>query len=214
MTDQLDRLYDLITEPADTEKVKSAVQELLNSGEDPDDIIGTINEALDEVGTKYKSGEFFLSDLMMAGSSASEATGLLDLYIEESGRKKKGKVVIGTVEGDIHNIGKDINILMLKSEGFEVVDLGVDIPARDFVENVKKEKPDVLGISALLTSTMTKAEEVINALEEAGLREEVKIIIGGRPVNEKFAEEIDADGYAEDAVDGLKTIKSLTQGGN
>jgi methylmalonyl-CoA mutase cobalamin-binding domain/chain len=122
-----------------------------------------------------------------------------------------GRVVIGTVEGDVHDIGKNLVITMLRANGFEVIDLGVDVPPKRFVEAVKQYKPDIVGMSALLTSTMVNMKRVIEALEEEGLRSSVKVIVGGAPITEKFAREIGADAYGENAVTAIEICKKLVE---
>lgn len=205
----MDRFKKLISEIGDVEEVKKAVTEALESGIEPLEIVNALSEALEEVGKKYENKEYFLSDLIMAGVLATEATKILEPYLTKTGRKSLGKVVIGTVKGDIHDIGKNIVIMMLYATGFEVVDLGVDVPAERFAEAVKKEKADILGISALLTSTIKEIRNVIQALEQEGVREQVKVIVGGRPVSREFAEEVGADGYGSDAVEAVKVVKKL-----
>lgn len=205
----LEDIRNLLLEFAGVEAVKKAVNEKLGSGVDPIKIIDLLNQTLNEVGEKYESGELFLSELMMVGYLASEITNLLEPHLIQAEMKARGKAVIGTVKGDIHDIGKNIVIMMLQSAGFEVVDLGIDVSAERFVEAVKDEEPDVLGMSALLTSTMNEMKFVVDSLEKSELRSNVKVIIGGRPITGEFAGEIGADGYAEDAVKAVRVIKEL-----
>ena len=194
---------------ADFEDVNKVVIEVLKSGVDPLDIVNAMNQALEEVGEKYESGEYFLSELMMTGYLASEVIKILKPYLTKTKMETLGKIVIGTVKGDIHDIGKNIVIMMLQAAGFEVIDLGVDVSAEKFVDAVASKKPDIIGLSALLTSTMYEMKNVIDALKEKNLRDTVKVIIGGRPVTEEFAEKIGADGYAEDAVKAVKVVREL-----
>jgi methylmalonyl-CoA mutase cobalamin-binding domain/chain len=163
------------------------------------------------VGDKYEDGEFFLSELIMAGYLASEVANLLKPHLLKTQRAALGTIVMGTVKGDIHDIGKNIVIMMLDAAGFEVIDLGVDVPTERFVEAVQTMKPDVLGISALLTSTIDRVKEVVDALETNGLRDRVKVIAGGRPITRAFIEEIGADGYAEDSVKAIRLVKDLVE---
>jgi len=194
---------------ADFEDVNKVVIEVLKSGVDPLDIVNAMNQALEEVGEKYESGEYFLSELMMTGYLASEVIKILKPYLTKTKMETLGKIVIGTVKGDIHDIGKNIVIMMLQAAGFEVIDLGVDVSAEKFVDAVASKKPDIIGLSALLTSTIYEMKNVIDALKEKNLRDTVKVIIGGRPVTEEFAEKIGADGYAEDAVKAVKVVREL-----
>ena len=207
----LKTLKSSIVEIADVEEVKNLVIQGLKSNIDPVDIADGLSEALRDVGSKYESGEYFLAELIMAGNLSTEVVNLLKPHLVKTKTKVLGKVVIGTVEGDVHDIGKKIVIMMLNATGFDVIDLGVDVPADKFVEAAKKEKPDILGMSALLSSTIHKMRTVIEALENRGLRSTLKIIVGGRPVTKKFSEEIGADGYAKDAVEGLSIIKELVK---
>jgi len=209
----LEKLKELLLEIADFEDVNKIVIEGLKSGVAPIDIVNAMNQALEEVGKKYESGQYFLSELMMAGYLASEVIKILKPHLAKTKMKTLGKVVIGTVKGDIHNIGKNIVIMMLQAAGFEVIDLGVDVSAEKFVDVVASKKPDILGLSALLTSTIHEMKNVIDALKENNLRDIVKVIVGGRPVTKEFAEEIGADGYAEDAVKAVKVVKELIKKG-
>jgi methylmalonyl-CoA mutase cobalamin-binding domain/chain len=183
---------------------------LLEKGVKPLRVLDALNETLEEVGRRYERGELFLSHLIMIGYLAKEVSEFLRPCIagEERGGEI-GKVVIGTVRGDIHDIGKNIVIMMLEAAGFEVVDLGVDVPPERFIETVRREKPDILGMSALLTSTMEEMRVVIEALERSGLRDEVKVIVGGRPLTEEYAMEIGADGYAGDSVKAIRVAMEL-----
>ena len=196
---------------ADVEDLKKVIQGHLASGVDPLDIVDVLRQTLEAVGDKYENGEFFLSELIMAGYLASEVANLLKPHLLKAQCTALGTIVMGTVKGDIHDIGKNIVIMMLDAAGFEVIDLGVDVPTERFVEAVKTMKPDVLGISALLTSTIDRVKEVVDALETNGLRDRVKVIAGGRPITRAFIEEIGADGYAEDSVKAIRLVKDLVE---
>jgi 5-methyltetrahydrofolate--homocysteine methyltransferase len=202
-------IRNLLLELSDVEELKRTVSETLGSGIDPRAIIDVLNETLNEVGEKYERGDLFLSELMMVGYLASEVTALLKPHLVGAELETRGKIVFGTVSGDVHDIGKNIVIMMLQSAGFEVVDLGVDVSAERFIEAVEEENPDVLCMSALLTSTMHEMRVVIDSLEKVGLRSVVKVIVGGRPIAGEFASEIGADGHAEDAVKAVRVIKEL-----
>ena len=205
-----ERLHELIFGMADVDEARGVVLRELESGTDPLDIVDALSRTLSEVGEKYEKGDLFLSELMWIGYLASEITSLLKPYLPSGRKRVKGKVVIGTVKGDIHDIGKNIVVMMLQADGWEVVDLGVDVTHERFVEVVRETKPNVLGLSALLTSTMEEMKAVVEALERSGLRKKVKVIVGGRAVSKEFAEEIRADGYAEDSVKAIKTVRELT----
>ncbi len=207
--DALEEIKDLIIRVSDVEEVKETVDRTLKSGVDPLEILNTLNQALDEVGRRYEKGEYFLSELIMAGVLSTEVTNLLEPHLIRSRRRSLGKVAIGTVRGDIHDIGKNILIMMLRSAGFDVVDLGVDVPAENFANAIEEKQANILGLSALLTSSMDEMKKVIETIEKRGLRNRVKIVVGGRPLTREFAKEIGADGYAKDAVEGVKVVKDL-----
>lgn len=174
-----------------------------------------INEGLvpgmNIVGDKFQSGEYFLPHLIIAASGMQQAMELLEpeLRARQEVVEKAGTVVIGSVAGDIHEIGKSLVATMMSASGFQVYDLGVDVPTATFVEKVKETGANVLGLSALLTTTMTVQREVIEALEEAGIRDQVKVIIGGAPVSQEWADTIGADGFAEDAIGAIELTKKL-----
>ena len=160
------------------------------------------------VGEKYENNEYFLAELIMAGEVMKEGMIVLEPHLKSGDLKKIGKVAIGTVRGDLHDIGKNVVVTLLGAAGFDIVDLGVDVPSEKFVETVKESNPDILGMSALLTTTMIEMESVIKALKEAGVRDKVKIIIGGAPITKEYAEKIGADAAARDAVQGVNVCKS------
>lgn len=187
-------------------------REIVDKGLDPLEALerGLVASVL-EVGEKWVKEEVFLADLVMSAEAMKAASEVLKPEIIRRGGvvKKLGKVVIGTVAGDIHDIGKNIVATMLEASGFEVVDLGVDVPTETFIEKVRELKPDVLGLSALLTTTMLEQKNVIEALKREGLRDKVKVIVGGAPVTEEWAKNIGADGYAEDAIRAVRLVKKL-----
>lgn len=207
--DALEEIKNLVIKISDVGEVKETVDRTLKSGVDPLKILNALNEALDEVGKRYEKGEYFLSELIMAGVLSTEVTSLLEPHLIRSRRRSLGKVAIGTVRGDIHDIGKNILIMMLRSAGFDVVDLGVDVPAETFANAIEEKQANILGMSALLTSSMDEMKKVIETIEKRGLRNRAKIVVGGRPLTKEFAKEIGADGYAEDAVEAVKVIKDL-----
>lgn len=166
---------------------------------------------LDEVGKLFRAGEYFLPDLVAAGEAMKRAFAVFDPFLKNqtSEKKHKGRVVLGTVASDFHDIGKGIVGSMLVASGFEVVDLGVDVSAQKFLEAVKELNPDVLGMSALLTTTMPNQKKVIEALRDANERQRVKVIIGGAAVTRKWAEEVEADGYGEDAIAAVALVEKF-----
>jgi 5-methyltetrahydrofolate--homocysteine methyltransferase len=205
----LEDIQNLILEMTDLEQIISAIDKKIDAGTNPLEILDALNQALEKVGNRYEEGEFFLSELIMAGYLASEISKKLKPLMKDVAQPSQGKLVIGTVKGDIHDIGKNIVIMMLDAAGFEVIDLGVDVPTEKFIEAVKTETPQILGLSALLTSTMTEVKPVIDALQEQGLRENVKIVVGGRPITQEFVDEVGADGFAEDSIKAIQLIRSL-----
>ena len=202
----------LILDMTDVEELKKVINKHLASDVDPLDILDVLRQTLEVVGDKYEQGEFFLSELIMAGYLASEVATLLKPHLLNVQQTALGTVVMGTVKGDVHDIGKNIVIMMLDATGFKVIDLGVDVPTERFVEAVQTMKPDVLGISALLTSTIDRVKEIVDALKTSGMRDRVKVIAGGRPITQAFIEEIGADGYAEDSVKAIRLVKNLVEG--
>lgn len=200
----------------DPEEVVKKCKKALDSGVDPLKIIEEgIAKALKSVGDGFEKGELFLVHLISAASAAEK--GLKDVIEPELrsrnlSRKVLGKVVLGTVEGDIHDIGKNIVASMLFSSGFEVYDLGKDVPVKEFIKKVKEVDADIVAASALLSTTMPVQKELIEELKAEGIREKVKVIVGGAPVTEEWAEEIGADGYAEDAPGAVDEAISLMTG--
>jgi corrinoid protein of di/trimethylamine methyltransferase len=163
------------------------------------------------VGEGFSTGELFLPDLVLSAETLKAASAILEDEIARIGRKhnEQGKIILGTVKGDLHDIGKTIVVTLLSSHGFDVVDLGVDVSTQKFIEAVKREKPDVIGMSSLLTVTAKEMANVITALEAEGLRNKIKVIIGGGAVTDAFAEEIGADAYGQNAELGVRKIKYI-----
>jgi 5-methyltetrahydrofolate--homocysteine methyltransferase len=174
----------------------------MSAGISPIKAINGLTEGLKIVGEKFEKKEYFLSELIVAAEIMKEGMSVIQPHIEGEAQKAKGKIVLATVQGDSHDIGKNLVGAFLRVSGFDVIDLGVDVPTDKIVEAVKVEKPQILGLSALLTVTMPAMGEVIKQLSMAGLRSHVKIIVGGSPVTKEFADKIGADYRAADAVDG------------
>lgn len=172
-----------------------------------------LNEALiaamDEVGRRFEAGEYFVPEMLIAARAMKGGVEILRPILGESGIKPIGKVLIGTVSGDLHDIGKNLVGLMMEGAGFEVIDMGTDVPPDKFVESVKEHQPQIIGLSALLTTTMPDAAEVIKSLTESGQRDKVKVLIGGAPVTQGYADQIGADGYADDAPGAARKAKEL-----
>jgi corrinoid protein of di/trimethylamine methyltransferase len=198
----------------DEELVVSLTKQALDQGLNPLEVVDEgLTPGMDIVGEKFGCGEFFLPHLVMAGRSMQGALVLLEPALKASGlaRETLGTVVIGTVAGDIHEIGKSLVGIMLIANGFVVHDLGVDVSVSKFVESVRETGADLVGLSALLTTTMGVQRRVIEELTEAGLRDQVKVMVGGSPVSAQWAQEIGADGYAEDATGALALARRLVE---
>jgi len=171
-------------------------------------VVDGMAKGMEVVGQKYEDGEYFLAELIMAGETMKEGMSVLEPHLKAGDIKSAGKVIIGTVRGDLHDIGKNVVMTLLKAANFDIIDLGVDISAEQFVEATKENNPDIIAMSALLTTTMIEMESVIKSLEKAGLRDKVKIIIGGAPITTEYAKKIGADAAARDAVEGVRTCTS------
>jgi len=209
--DILQKLSNSVIE-GNPDAARAGASEALRAGIDPLEAVENgLAKGLREVGRKFECGEMFLMQLILSGEAMK--TGLEVLKPEMLRQKKQlkasGSFLIGTVEGDIHDIGKSIVAAMLTAEGFDVVDGGVDVPDKVFVDKARELKPQIIGLSALMTTTRTKQKDVIEALKQAGLREAVKVMVGGATVTPEWAKEIGADGYGEDAVEVPNKAREL-----
>jgi len=193
------------------EIVPGLVQQALDQGIEPGDVLkGGLIAGMDEVGKDFKAGDLYVPEVLIAARAMHAGMAILRPLLADSDVTSAGKYLIGTVKGDLHDIGKNLVKMMVEGAGFETVDLGTDVDAAGFVKAVREHQPDMLGMSALLTTTMVNMKATIEALEEAGLRDSVKIMIGGAPVTAKFAKEIGADAYAPDAASAVDTARELT----
>jgi 5-methyltetrahydrofolate--homocysteine methyltransferase len=195
----------------ESEKLKELIKKALASKVAPMEIIEkALRPAMEEVGQKFETLEIFLPEMIMAADAMSAGVEILrPLLAAAGGEKKVGRVVLGTVSGDVHRIGKDIVRIMLEGAGFDVMDAGHDVPDDTFLAKVKELKPDILGLSALMTTTMQNIPRVIDALKAEGLRGKVKVIVGGAPVLADWAKQIGSDGYGENAVQAVSVSKKL-----
>ncbi|NLC78020.1 MAG: cobalamin-binding protein [Clostridia bacterium] len=195
------------------EKVQQQVQELLDEGVKPLDIINEgLIAGMNIVGPRFKAGEMFVPEVLVAAKAMAMGVEIVRPLISDKELFSNGKVVLGTVKGDLHDIGKNLVGMMMESSGLEVIDLGVDVAPEKFVAAVKEHRPDILALSALLTTTMPKLQDTIEAVAAADLREQVKIIVGGAPVTAEYAETIGADGYAPDAASASELCLGLING--
>lgn len=198
----------------DIDTVKLLVKESLKNGANPLELVDKgLAKGIRTVGERYGKGEIFLTELLMGAEAMKVGMAIINPEIKRQKKelKKVGSIIIGTVAGDIHDLGKNIVAALFSAHGFDVVDLGVDVPDQKFIDGVKEMKPDILGLSALMTSTIPKQRELINLLKLSGLRDKVKVMIGGAAVNEDYARDIGADGYAENANDAVVKAKTLVE---
>jgi 5-methyltetrahydrofolate--homocysteine methyltransferase len=191
-------------------KVKELVQKALNEGVDPKKILDEgLVAGMTVVGEKFKEGEFFVPEMLISARAMHYGMEIIKPAMVKAGSKLLAKFMIGTVKGDMHDIGKSLVAIMAEGSGFEVIDLGIDVSPEKFVEAVKEKQPQIVGLSALLTTTMTEMQTTIDALKHAGLRDKVKILVGGAPVTQVFADKIGADGYAAEASTAASKAKEL-----
>jgi 5-methyltetrahydrofolate--homocysteine methyltransferase len=209
MADILQKIASNLYEGED-EEVAALVQQALDQGMDAHEILhGGLIASMDEVGRDFKADILYMPEVLIAARAMHAGMDVLRPLLAESDMTGAGKYLIGTVEGDLHDIGKNLVRMMLEGAGFETVDLGKDVKAEAFVAAVREHQPKILGLSALLTTTMPAMKDTIEALEEAGLRGSVKIMVGGAPVTASFAEEIGADAYAPDAATAVDVARDL-----
>ncbi len=208
MIDQ-EKFHTLISQ-GKTEEVKRLTEETLERGEPVENILkdGLI-QAMARIGGKFKNGEIYIPEVLIAARAMHAGLAVLKPILSKSSGSMTGKVIVGTVKGDLHDIGKNLVIMMLEGGGFEVIDLGIDVSADKFIEAIRQHQPQAVGMSALLTTTIKEMKSTIQEIEKAGLRKKVKIIIGGAPITERFAKDIGADGYARDAASAVDMVKSL-----
>jgi 5-methyltetrahydrofolate--homocysteine methyltransferase len=192
------------------EEISGVVKRALEQGTNPQDIIGQgLIAGMNEVGSRFKNGDLFIPEVLVSAKTMHQGMEILRPLLTKEGARSMGTVVLGTVKGDLHDIGKNLVGMMFEGAGFEVVDLGVDQSPERFVEAARKKEAQAIALSALLTTTMGEMTKVIDALKEAGLRERVKVMVGGAPLNDKFASTIGADGYAPDAGSAVEKLRKL-----
>jgi 5-methyltetrahydrofolate--homocysteine methyltransferase len=196
----------------DVEKVKDLVTKLLKDKHQPEEILekGLI-AGMKEVGKLFTCKEYFVPEVLLASEAFYAGFDLVSPLIKTKQMKEKGRIVIGVVAGDIHDIGKNIVKVMLQASGYSVIDMGRDVPTEKFVDAVKRESPRILALSALMTTTMMRMKDILKSLEEKNLRNQVKVIIGGAPVNKDFAKKIGADGYGDDASEAVRLVEEFIE---
>jgi corrinoid protein of di/trimethylamine methyltransferase len=202
-------LYDAIL-TGNAKKAEEVTKAALEADVNPSELLSKyMIPAMDEVGKRFECNEYFVPELLIAARAMKTSLQLLTPKLAEAGAKAAGRVVIGTVQGDLHDIGKNLVASMLEGGGFEVVDLGVDVPAEKFVEAAQEQDGSIVALSALLTTTMTQMKNVIQALEAAGVRDKTRVIIGGAPITQQYADEIGADGYSDNASAAVGLARKL-----
>jgi 5-methyltetrahydrofolate--homocysteine methyltransferase len=204
-----EKLTELVIE-LEVDDIADAVKEALNEGKDAFDVLGSLTKGMDEVGRRYEEKEYYLTELVLAGETMKEAFTILKPALEAADKtEEKVKIILATVKGDNHDIGKNILGSLLLSSGFELHDLGMDVDENTIIEKVKETGATIVALSSLLTMTVENIKVVHEALQAAGLRDKVKLIVGGAPLNMELAKRLGADDFADDAVDGVKHIKRL-----
>ena len=216
MNDQIFKKMAQSVIDGEADEAERLALEAIELGIDPLDAINKgFIVGVDDVGNRFSCGDAFLPELVMAGEAMKTAVNVLEPEMAKQGSERKmlGTIVLGTIEGDIHDIGKTLVGTMLSASGFKVFDLGVDVPVMTLVEKARLENADIIGVSALLTTTMVKQRDVIEALDDMGLRPKVKVMVGGAPVTRDWTEEIGADGFSEDSIGAVAVAKELLKVG-
>jgi len=195
----------------DSQKAEMMTREAIDEGMNPKDILGSgLIAGMDVVGTRFRDGDMFVPEVLISARAMHSGLAILKPLLTKSGVKAMGKVVMGTVQGDLHDIGKSLVCMMLEGAGFEVIDLGCDVSVDKFIDTAREEGADIIGLSALLTTTMPVMKAVVDKLDDQGMGDRVKVLIGGAPVTGSFAEEINADGYGRDATSAIEEAKRVS----
>ncbi len=208
----MDTLEEIISaiEKGDSESVHELSEKALAEDIPAADILNkAFIEGMNRVGEKFKNCEIFIPEVLISAKAMKAGMDIIKPVLAEGDVKSRGKIIIGTVKGDLHDIGKNIVGMLLEGAGFEVINLGTDVSKEEFVESAEKEKADIIGLSALLTTTMLYMREVVDSVKKGGLDRNVKVIIGGAPISQSYADEIKADGYASDATSAVDLVKNL-----
>ena len=212
MTDMIDSIKEMVVSGKFND-IEAEVQRAVDSGADLNSLI---NEALiiamDIVGKKFADNEIYVPEMLVSAKTMKMGLDIIKPLLQSGEAEHRGTIAMGTVKGDLHDIGKNLVTMMMEGAGFKIIDLGVDVKIEDLIDTVKKEEADVLGLSALLTTTMPEMQKVIEALEEAGLRNQLKVIVGGAPIDQGFADKIGADGFGADAVEAVQLAREMIVG--
>ena len=197
-------------ENGDSTAVKELLRKALALDIPPETILNNgLIKGMEVVGKKFKENEIFIPEVLIASRAMKSAMNIIKPFLIEEGSQSKGKIVMGTVKGDLHDIGKKIVSIILEREGYEIIDIGIDVPKEKFIDVLRKENPDILGMSALLTTTMSYMRDVIEAVRAEGFKKRIKIIVGGAPITQSFADEIGADGYAPEAISVIALVTDI-----
>ena len=190
--------------------IDAQVQGAVDNGIDLNSLINdALIAAMDIVGKRFADGDIYVPEMLVSAKTMKQGLDIIKPLLQSGEAEHRGTIVMGTVKGDLHDIGKNLVTMMMEGAGFKIIDLGVDVKIEDLIDTLKKEEPDILGLSALLTTTMPEMQNVIQALEEAGLRNQIKVIVGGAPIDQKFADQIGADGFGADAVEAVQLARKL-----
>jgi corrinoid protein of di/trimethylamine methyltransferase len=209
MTDILETIREMVV-GGKFKDIEEQVQRAVDSGTDLNRLINdALISAMDIVGKRFADGDIYVPEMLVSAKTMKQGLDIIKPLLTSGEAEYRGTIVMGTVKGDLHDIGKNLVIMMMEGAGFRIIDLGVDVKIEDLIDTVKKEKADVLGLSALLTTTMPEMQKVIEALEEAGLRNQLKVIVGGAPIDQGFADKIGADGFGADAVEAVRLAREI-----
>ena len=212
MTDILETIREMVV-GGKFKEIEEQVQRAVDSGTDLNRLINdALISAMDIVGKRFADGDIYVPEMLVSAKTMKQGLDIIKPLLKSGEAENRGTIVMGTVKGDLHDIGKNLVIMMMEGAGFRIIDMGVDMKIEDLIDTVKKENVDVLGLSALLTTTMPEMQNVIEALKEAGLRNQVKVIVGGAPIDQKFADQIGADGFGADAVEAVQLAREIVAG--
>ena len=212
MTDILETIREMVV-GGKFNDIEEEVQRAVDSGTDLNRLINeALISAMDIVGKRFADGDIYVPEMLVSAKTMKQGLDIIKPLLTSGEAEHRGTIVMGTVKGDLHDIGKNLVIMMMEGAGFRIVDMGVDVKIEDLIDTVKKEEADVLGLSALLTTTMPEMQKVIVALDEAGLRNQLKVIVGGAPIDQRFADEIGADGFGADAVEAVQLAREIVAG--